>query len=46
MYVNLDCPRCPTVVKLHLMSTTNEWKYKCPVCRHRFNEELEEMSEE
>lgn len=29
--------------ELHLMSTTNEWKYKCPVCRRRFNEQLEEM---
>lgn len=44
MFVYIFCPRnCG--VYLSLMSTTNEWIYKCPNCRHRFNEALEQMPE-
>jgi transposase-like protein len=39
------CPRCPSTEELWLMSTSNEWIYKCQLCRHRFNRNLEEMPE-
>lgn len=41
MNTNTYCPTCG--VELDLMSTTNEWIYKCPQCRERYNKRLEQM---
>lgn len=37
----MNCPTCS--VELSLMSTTNEWVYKCPECHERYNRSLEKM---
>lgn len=41
MNSNRYCPTCG--IELWLMSTVNEWKYKCPKCRERYNDNLEKM---
>lgn len=33
------CPRCAGKAKL--LATTNEWKYHCPACDCRFDEQNE-----
>ena len=43
MNINIECPRCKEC-NTQLLATTNQWKYYCPKCDIRFNEDKDTLT--